>query len=199
MARWKGAALLAAVALAGSAAAGGTQAVPETAAVAGKTLRLNGTAMMTMWWFQLYSVSLYLESPVAGAAEAISSEQAKEVRLVLHRHASHSQIGAALQDGMRRAGANLAALKPRLDRLLAAIPDVKAGDLLRIDYLPGGRTLFTDGKTGRSMTIEGKDFADALFGIWLGPGPETARIRNGLMGGPSYPRAQARTASPSRP
>ena len=67
MARWKGAALLAAVALAGS-AAGGTQAVPDTAAVAGRTLRLNGTAMMTMWWFQLYSVSLYLESPVGGAA-----------------------------------------------------------------------------------------------------------------------------------
>jgi hypothetical protein len=192
-------ALLAAAALAGGAAAAdmGAHVVPETAAVAGKTLRLNGTAIMNVWWFQLYSVSLYLEAPVAGAAEAISSEQAKELRITLHHHASRTQIGAALRDGMRRAGADLKTLGPRLDRLLAAIPDVKAGDSLHIDYLPGGRTLFSGG--GRSMTIEGKDFADALLGIWLGPGPEMARVRRGLVGEPSGPKARARSAAPSRP
>src|SRR4051812_26758415 len=92
MARWSGGALLAAAVLAGSAAAHdmGVHATPETAAVAGKTLRLNGTAMMSMLWFQLYSVSLYLEAPVGGPAEAISSEQAKELRLTLHHRASSS-------------------------------------------------------------------------------------------------------------
>ena len=196
--RGAAAALLAAAVLswtAGAAEVNGA-VVPETAAVAGRTLRLSGAAVQNLLWFQVYSVALYLERPVASPAEAISSEQPKALRLTLHRRASASQIGSALRDGMRRAGADLAALKPRLDLLLAAIPDMQAGDSLRIDYLPGGGTRFTD-RHGRSLHIEGKDFADALLGIWLGPSPEMARIRRGLVG-ERVPRVQARAPAPSR-
>jgi len=198
MARRAAAALLVAAAFSGTAVAGaGRAAMPETASVGGRTLRLSGSAVQTLLWFQVYSVALYLERPVASAEEAIASEQPKALRLVLHRKASRSQIGSALRDGMRRAGADLAALKPRLDELLASIPDdMKAGDALHIDYLPGGGTLLSDGR-GRSLRIKGKDFADALLGVWLGPGPEMARIRRGLVG-ERTPRVQARAPAPSR-
>jgi len=195
-----GAMLLLAAALAGTAVAGDRAGVlPRSATVAGRTLALNGAAVQTKLWFQVYTVALYLEAPVASAAEAWRLERPKALRLLLHRHASRSQIGGALRDGMRRAGADLVALEPRLGRLLAAIPDMEAGESLQIDYVPGQGTMLTDSQ-GRSLRIEGKDFADALFGVWLGPSPEMARIRRGLVGErPPAPASQARAPAPSRP
>ncbi|MBI3183071.1 MAG: chalcone isomerase family protein [Myxococcales bacterium] len=69
--------------------------------------------------------------------------------------------------GSRRGGAP-AALKKR--------------DELRLTYLPGTRTLLQEGSLTRAV-IPGKDFADALFSIWLGPRTETPHLRSALVGG----------------
>jgi hypothetical protein len=38
-------------------------------------------------------------------------------------------------------------------------------------------------KNAEKGVIEGKDFADALFSVWLGPEPVQADLKTALLGG----------------
>jgi len=48
-------------------------------------------------------------------------------------------------------------------------------------YVPGtGTVVNRDGKD--VATIEGKDFAETLCSLWLGPKPPSEDLQNGLLG-----------------
>ena len=48
-------------------------------------------------------------------------------------------------------------------------------------YVPGTGTIVTrDGKD--VATIEGKEFAEVLFSLWLGPKPPSEDLQKGLLG-----------------
>jgi hypothetical protein len=80
----------------------------------------------------------------------------------------------------RNSGPVMPILRGRLDRLVRALPDLKKGDVIHFTYLPGVGTLVR-GK-GEEMTIMGKDFADALFSVWLGPDPLDRNLKRKLLG-----------------
>jgi hypothetical protein len=49
-------------------------------------------------------------------------------------------------------------------------------------YVPGeGTTVEVKGE--EKGTIEGKEFADALFASWIGEHPATGKLKKGLLGG----------------
>jgi len=97
---------------------------------------------------------------------------------VLLRYLSRDQIAHSLRSGIEaNAKASLPALSARLDKLLAAISDHKQGEHLSITYVPGKGSLLG------SAVIEGKDFADAIFSVWLGEQPAEKDLKQALMGG----------------
>ena len=61
------------------------------------------------------------------------------------------------------------------------IPDVKDGQTLTVQYVPGVGTK-VDGAKGESYTAEGKDFADALFSVWVGKVPVDENLKKGMLG-----------------
>lgn len=64
----------------------------------------------------------------------------------------------------------------------AALDDLKSGQVLLVLYEPGqGSTVGVEGQ--RSVTVPGKDFADALFRNWLGPKPADDRLKREMLGG----------------
>ena len=75
----------------------------------------------------------------------------------------------------------MAAQKANLDKFYALVSDVKEGTKWTFTYIPGTGTIINqDGKdTG---TIAGKDFADLLFSLWLGPKPPSDDLKKGLLG-----------------
>jgi hypothetical protein len=73
-------------------------------------------------------------------------------------------------------------LKVRLERFTGAIPDLKTGQVLTITYVPGKGTT-VKGAGGSEMTVEGKDFADAVFLVWLGQNPVDSDLKKGMLGG----------------
>lgn len=83
------------------------------------------------------------------------------------------QIG---EDGM-------AAIEARLARFQGWFEAVEDGDRYRMDYVPGeGTTLSFNGDP--VGTIEGADFAEAYFGIWLAPdAPLSDSLRDNLIAG----------------
>jgi hypothetical protein len=73
-------------------------------------------------------------------------------------------------------------LKARLEKLEALIPNVGNGDQILLTYVPGKGTVVS-AKGAEKGVIEGKDFADALFSVWLGPNPVQADLKTALLGG----------------
>jgi hypothetical protein len=75
----------------------------------------------------------------------------------------------------------LAKLRSRIDRMNTLYRDVKPGDRYALTYLPGvGTTLALNGVT--LGTVEGADFAAALFAIWLGPKAIDESLKTQLLG-----------------
>ncbi|MFM7100857.1 MAG: chalcone isomerase family protein [Verrucomicrobiota bacterium] len=72
-------------------------------------------------------------------------------------------------------------LRPRLDRLNRAYRDIRPGDRYTLTYLPGRGTTLRLNDT-ELVTIEGADFAEAYFRIWLGDDPISPALRDQLLG-----------------
>ena len=157
--------------------------LPDTTTVEGKALKLNGMGLRTKVVFKVYVAGLYLESPSKDAAAVISSDQVKQMHLSLLRSLDHSKITEAITEGFEKnSKSQLAGLKSRLDRLNSMIPNVEKGDRIMLTYVPGKGTIVS-AKNVEKGVIEGKDFADALFSVWLGTTPVQVDLKKGLLGG----------------
>ncbi len=155
---------------------------PETVSAEGKELKLNGVGLRTKAIFKVYAAGLYLETPGKDGTQIISSDQVKRVRMTMLRDLEKSKITDAISDGIEKNNkSQMAALKARLDTFNAAIPDLKKGDELVLTYVPGKGTS-VQSKSGQQISVEGKDFADALFGVWLGKDPVDDDLKDGLLG-----------------
>jgi hypothetical protein len=74
----------------------------------------------------------------------------------------------------------MGALRQRLNVFKAAIPDLKEKEHLTFTYIPGRGTVI--GGKATETVIPGKDFADALFSVWLGNSPVDGALKKGLLG-----------------
>ncbi|MGD1070206.1 MAG: chalcone isomerase family protein [Bryobacteraceae bacterium] len=98
------------------------------------------------------------------------------------RDVGREVFAQAIESGvMRNSGPAMATLRIRLDVLEQAVPDLRKGDVLDLTWVPGAGTLVRG--QGRTLTISGKDFADALFAVWLGPKPVEDALKRALLGG----------------
>lgn len=156
--------------------------VPEAITVDGKELKLNGAGLRKKFIFDVYVAALYAEKTSQNAQEVISSDQTKRVVMMMLRDLDKKSIVDAVRDGFKNnAGDKMPALQERLDKFVGVIENVKKGDELAITYLPGkGTTVKT--KSGKEANVEGKDFADALFAVWLGRDPVQGSLKDGMLG-----------------
>jgi hypothetical protein len=169
-----------AVALAGEVA--GVK-MPDTITVEGKTLKLNGMGLRKKVLFKVYVAGLYVENSSKDAAKLISSDEVKSITLNIVRSLSGSQIGEAISDGFwHNSKAQMGALTDRLQKLTGMFPAVGEGDQIVLTYVPGKGTSVS-AKGQAKGVIEGKDFADALFSVWLGGNPVQEDLKKALLGG----------------
>jgi Chalcone isomerase-like len=155
---------------------------PETVTVEGKELKLNGAGLRTKAIFKVYAAGLYLESTTQDFAQIISSDQIKRVRMSMLRDLEKKKITEAISDGIAKNNkSQLPALKARIDTFNAAIQDLNKGDDLTLTYIPGKGTSVKS-KAGQEISVEGKDFADALFSVWLGKDPVDDDLKDGMLG-----------------
>jgi len=157
-------------------------AMPEQVEVAGKTLSLNGAGLRTKLFVKVYVAGLYLSTRTRDPSAAIAADQPKRIELTLLRDLSREKMESSLRSGFEdNAGGRLTALRERLDRFAALLRDGKRGDRLILTYEPGRGTTVA-GAGAKAATIEGKDFADALFSVWLGSHPVDSGLKQALLG-----------------
>ncbi|HEY4230564.1 MAG TPA: chalcone isomerase family protein [Thermoanaerobaculia bacterium] len=157
--------------------------VPETVTAEGKTLKLNGAGLRKKLLFKVYVAALYVETPSKDGAAVVASSEVKRMRLSILRSLKGSQVSEAISEGFERNSKDqMPRLRDRLKKLEAMIPDVKEGDEIVFDAVPDKGVHVSVRGTDRG-TIEGRDFADALFSVWLGPNPVDEELKKALLGG----------------
>ncbi|MCA1829038.1 MAG: chalcone isomerase family protein [Myxococcales bacterium] len=152
-----------------------------TITAGGKELHLMGMGLRKKLFFKVYIASFYLETPTDSAAQAISSDQVKRVEMHMLRDLERGKIVEAVQAGFEKNSApQMPQLQQRLDAFLEAIPDLKSGESIAVTYVPGQGTIVKAGGSNQ-IVIRGKDFADALFSVWLGPHPVDDDLKDEML------------------
>jgi hypothetical protein len=161
----------------------GSVQLPAAATAGTRRLLLNGAGVGTeMNIVKVYVIGLYLETKTDDERAAIATDQGKRIVLILLRDVSRQKFVQAVERGMvRNAGPAIAMLRARLNRLEQSLPSLQKGNDLDFTYVPGAGTVVRG--QGRQLTIPGKDFADALFSVWLGPKASNTTLKRQLLGG----------------
>jgi hypothetical protein len=160
--------------------------VPDSVTAGGKTLKLNGAGIRKKSFLKVkvYVGALYLETASSDPAAIVAADAAKSVHMVFLRDVDKEKIMGAFRDGFEANGGEAVAraLAPRLDKVGAVVPaEIKEGQELVVTYLPGkGTTVSVSG--GSEVTVEGKDFADAMFKNWLGEEPADGGLKERMLG-----------------
>lgn len=161
--------------------------LPDTVSVNGVTLHLNGMGVriksVAFIKVKVYVAGLYLATPSKNPAAILAADAPRQLVMhFLYKEVEAAKLVEAWREGFaNNSAAALPALKARLDKFCALWPAMKSGETATLTYIPGQGTKVTI--KGKDVgIIEGKDFADAIFAVWLGPKPPNPELKQGLLG-----------------
>ena len=147
----------------------------------GKNLRLTGVGLLRYWGFKAYTGALYLEkgTPV----DSILADTAKRIELEYFRAIKGKDFGPATDKSIAKNvdPQTYERLRPQIDYHNSLYEDVQPGDRYSLTYIPGrGTELALNGKP--KGIVEGAEFAQAVFSIWLGPKPISNSFKKQILG-----------------
>lgn len=153
----------------------------------GKKLVLNGTAVRSVWGFDVYVVALYLKEKCQDVKSIMERDLAngKQIQITMLREVSAKKFISTVQQNIdvnftskekHRFASELKAFFNCFDDDL----DLAANSVVTFDYLPGHGTKISVEKRETKL-IPGDDFYHALLRLWIGQ-PLQASIRDGLVG-----------------
>ncbi|MBK8452015.1 MAG: chalcone isomerase family protein [Thiofilum sp.] len=157
---------------------------PPQKSFAGQNLVLNGVGVRPKLFLKLYLAGLYLPAKAKDANAILMGRTPMAMRLQINSSMiSSADMEEAVRNGFTQsAGNKAAALKPRIDQLVAIFKEeIKVGDLYDFVYVGGSTQIFKNGR--KTATIAGDDFKQALFGIWLGNQPVHQGLKQQLLKG----------------
>lgn len=157
--------------------------MPDQVTVAGKTLVLNGLGLReaTALNVHVYVAGLYVEEPKADPQAIVRADEVKQLNLAFVLDVDRGNITDAWAEGFKKNVGEDPRLTDRIERLNSWMTDMNVGDTLTFTYIPGTGTLVHLNGEQKGV-LEGRDFAQALFSIWLGPEPPNSGLKKGLLG-----------------
>lgn len=161
--------------------------VDDTAKVGTHNLKLNGAGIRYKAIFKVYVAALYLNENKSTTAEVLALGGAKRVALTVQRDLSSEELGRRFMDGMKQNAdvterAKLVGAMLSFGQMFSAIPEMKKGDVLTVDLIPGTGTVSQLNGKKVGDTIPDPNFYNALLKIWLGPQPVDGKLKRELLG-----------------
>lgn len=149
--------------------------------VEGKNLRLTGAGLFRYWGFKAYTGALYLEE--GAPVEAVLSDTAKRIELEYFRAIKGEDFGPATDKIIAKNvdDKTYERLREQIDYHNSLYEDVQPGDRYSLTYIPGRGTELALNGEPRGI-IEGDEFAQAVFSIWLGPRPIDRSFKQQILG-----------------
>lgn len=155
----------------------------ETMMVGEQSLTLNGAGIRKKLFIKLYVGSLYTAEK-GSAADTVAADSAMAIRLnLISDLLTREKMVGALMDGFKKStGGDLAPIQSGIDQLISVLPEkFESGTVMTLAYEPGVGTHLMDGAESISV-IEGLDFKQALFGIWLSDKPAQKSLKKAMLG-----------------
>jgi len=160
----------------------------DSANVGGQALKLNGAGIRTKVIFKVYALGLYLPEKKTSTAEVLASQGPRRVQIVSMRDLSSEDFGDAFMKGLNANTdqAERTRLLPQtkaFGEMFGAIPGLKKGDVLIVDWIPGvGTQCQLNGKK-IGETVPDLAFYNAILRIWIGDNPADSSLKPKLLGG----------------
>ena len=147
-------------------------------------LQLNGMGYRTKFVFKVYVGALYTESVAHSrdAVQALTGPKRIAIHMVRDKVARMKMV-RAWNEGFEENNSEeqLKKLQSRLDTVVSYFPDLKAGDVIYIDYIPNTGTRVTI-KGEEKEVISGADFYAAVLDVWLGDEPADESLKDAMLG-----------------
>jgi hypothetical protein len=161
--------------------------VPDSIQLNGTTLRLNGAAMRTKFFLNIYIVAFYTAQPITREEEAVHSNIERSLRMIVTTPlATPGIVSENVVSSMKETlGRKFYEMRPVVEKIKSVI------DTAQIGYKDCMDTYYsTDGalhvyKNGQYLNSEAnaKVFAEALFNIYMGRQPVDAKVKRYLLKG----------------
>lgn len=156
--------------------------LPDTVNVSGQELVLNGMGLREKYFLDIYVGGLYVPTKSKDGAAIIALEAPKRVTMhFIYDEVPKEKITETLFEGVAKYP-QYSGLKGQMDTFAGWMEDLKKGDEMVYEYVPGvGTSVIIKGK--KKGTIPGTDFMKLVFSIYLGPNPANAALKSGMLGG----------------
>lgn len=159
----------------------------DTIRVANQELRLNGAGMRYKAIFKVYVAGLYLAEKKTSVADVLAAPGARRVTIVPMRDLSSEEFGRAFMSGIQKNSdkaekSKLIMQLQKFGEVFASVPELKKGDVLTVDWIPGSGTIIHINGKKVSDVLPDIAFYNAILKIWLGDNPADARLKPLMLG-----------------
>ena len=156
----------------------------EQISAEGQALYLNGEGPRKKAFLTIYDTALYLTEKGSDAKAIVEADHAMAVNLVIQsKLATASRISEAFREGLESStGGDTEAIEDQTQTFLGVFDQgVVKGDTFQFLYVPeAGTKIIKNGDV--AADIEGLEFKQALFGIWLSENSISDKLKKQLLG-----------------
>ena len=155
--------------------------------VAGKDLKLNGAGVRVKAIFKVYVAGLYLPEKKTSVADILAMTGPRRVNIVMMRDVSADDFGQSFITGLNNNSDKSEKTKimnqtMQFGEMFQALPSIKKGDVLTLDWIPGTGTVSTMNGKKLGEAIPDIAFYNAVLKIWLGENPADSGLKPQLLG-----------------
>lgn len=159
----------------------------EVVRAGSQDLKLNGAGTRYKLIFPVYAAGLYLNEKKKTPAEVYAAPGVKRMRLVMQRTVNADEFGQAFIAGIQQNNdkaeqARMAEPLAKFGKLFATVPELKKGDTITLDLVPGQGTVIQINGRQAAEPIGEPAFYTMLLKIWLGDKPADSKLKNALLG-----------------
>ena len=169
-------------ALAATASSTEPSAPVTDATLAGKPLVLQGTAVRSKFFVDVYSLALFTERRFSDGESLIAANGPRRAQLTFLRDVDRARGEAAWREAIEQAidADERQSLAADIARFAQLFPAVKQGDVIVLDDVPGrGLSLRHNGTT--LARIDNPALFRAILKVWVGPRPIQSRLKQDLL------------------
>lgn len=164
------------------------QKFDDRASVDGKPLVLNGLGLRGVAWLKAFVAGLYVSVPSKDPGQLVSEAGPKRLRLRIMVSASSHELTKSLVGRIKdhepmSLQQKLGGRMDLLGRQIDSLDQLKPGDNIDLDWLPGRGTQLS--RNGRPVgdAVAGEDLYGAVLRIFVGEHPVDKRLKAGLLAG----------------
>jgi len=162
----------------------GKTVISPTVMCADQELQLNGFGFRKKLFLKLYVASLYVQEKINDADLFLEMAQASCMRLqITSSKITAEKMIKATREGFEKATqGNTAPIESEIETFLSYLEQpISKGDVFDFGFTPHNAVHVV--KNNKALgVIENKEFAVALFGIWLGVAPAQVDLKEKLLG-----------------